>query len=679
MTIFRYLLILSILALSAFTVQGLTVTGYDPNVNDRFESGFPNTPVENSHTSFIGEEYDWRGVGWSTNTADSAVFYKNHALLSPRHFLTAQHFENTNASGSDLTQGVRSLDQGGNVHTADTDSILNLGYGVVLTLRGVTDYDLALGRLQTAVASSTQLARYAVLDLHTTSTANSTTNYVGLDVLHYGRGGTTNSSPRIASAPIDGFNTFNSDPNQLVFRSARSTGLLLQGGDSASPALHGWTNPNGGKELTVLGVNSATSDDFNFMSFLASPGAMTAANSVMSPDGFALKIRGNPARTWEGGGGAPATQSNLGGNNQNWDGGNAPSDLYVLFDASSTTFLSPVVNQDVNLRGIYFNETVASGDGFSFGGSSTLTIGRGGITNYDNDRQVFTAPITLGDHQYWDIGSSGVTVANINTNGRLLEIGGSGSTIITGTVSGSGALALSGAHLVLEGNSTYTGSTWVHDGRLQVDGNITASAGVILAAPGELSGIGTVPLISGSGSVHPGLSPGILTAEAVDPTGGLDFFFEITQLASPDYGDASASGNDVLRLTSETPFLDTLDSNNDVNLFFNLPGGVNLNDVFRAGFFTDESAAFDDYIAGASMMFFVADASGAFIYDNNNYSVYSGPFSFVVSTVAETADFGSGNIDGRVMEITVVPEPAAVAILLGLVALAAAIRRKDKI
>ncbi len=36
-------------------------------------------------------------------------------MLSPLHFLTAQHFENTNSSGSDLTQGIRLLDQNDNV------------------------------------------------------------------------------------------------------------------------------------------------------------------------------------------------------------------------------------------------------------------------------------------------------------------------------------------------------------------------------------------------------------------------------------------------------------------------------------------------------------------------------------------------------------------------------------
>lgn len=641
------------------TVSALTVSDYDPLVHDRFESGFPNAPVENSSSDFIGKDYDWSGVGWSTNTAASPVFYKNHGMLSPVHFLTAQHFENTNASGSDLTQGIRVLGKDGAVYTAGTESINNLGHGVVLTLRGVADYDLAIGRLQTQVASPSQLTRYAVLDLHTSSTANSTANYVGLDVLHYGRGGSTDSSPRIASAPIDGFNTFNSDPNQLVFRSARNTGLLLEAGDSASPALHGWTNPNGEKELSVLGVNSATNDDFNFMSFLASPGAMSAANSVMVADGFALKIRGNPARNWVG------SSSNNITNRGAWGLGGGPplsGDDYVAFNgATAGNERTVVVDANHNLRGLYFLTTAASDDGFNFSGSSTLTIGRGGITNYDNARQVFSAPIALGDHQYWDVGSGGVTVANLNTNGRLLEIAGAGTAIVNGAVSGAGGLALSGQRLELHGNNSYTGATWVHSGRLHVTGDSSASSGVRLAPFGSLSGTGTVSLISGAGSIHPGQSPGILTASAVDLSAGLSFFFEFTQLA-PDYGSLTASGNDVLYLTDSSPFIGNFSASNAINVFFNLEQEPVMDDSFEGGFFVvvnPENLSIS--ISDATFNYYIVDPEGGVAYDNINYRQYDGPLTFTASWAARTVLFEgqSETVDGYSLKLTAVPEPAS--------------------
>lgn len=663
MSIKRLLPLLGVLLLPSMA-WALTVTNYSSTVNDRFSSGFPTDPVSNTAGTFIGSDYDWSGVAWSTNTAASPNFYKNHGMLSPLHFLTAQHFENTNSSGSDLTQGVRLLGQDGTVYTANTESINNLGYGIVLTLRGGTDYDLAVGRLQTPVASASNFTRYAVLDLHTSSVANSTANYVGLNVLHYGRGGTTNSSPRIASAPIDAFNIFNDDPKQLAFRSARNTGLLLEGGDSASPALHGWTNPNGGKELTFLGVNSATNADFNFMSFLASPDAMASANSVMTSDGFALKVRGNPARTWLGGNGSTDQKAHL-SRSQNWSGGVQPSDVYVQFNASATTFLNINVNSATHLRGLYFLSTAAADDGFNFGGSSILTIGRGGITNYDNARQVFNAPITLGDHQYWDAGTGGVTVNALNTNGRLLEVAGGGTVMFNGVISGSGGLALSGSRLELNANNTYTGKTWVHQGELVVNGNSSSSSEFNLAQGGSLSGSGQVSLIRGSGSIHPGQSPGILTASAIDPAPGMGFFFEFTQLGSPDYGNAAASGNDVLRLIDSTPFLQVLTGDNAFNLYLDFGQSLMLNDTFRGGIFTDEASSFDAFILDAAFFYFIADVNGSIDYHGSSYSVYTGPLSFEVTTVAALADFGQGAINGYVMEFTVIPEPGTYGLIVG--------------
>ena len=89
-------------AAAAHPALALEVTGYSATVNDRFTSGFPTSPVPNTSGSFVGAAYDWSGIGWST-TIYAASSYKGLALLSPRHFLTAQHYEN----GGLLTQGVR--------------------------------------------------------------------------------------------------------------------------------------------------------------------------------------------------------------------------------------------------------------------------------------------------------------------------------------------------------------------------------------------------------------------------------------------------------------------------------------------------------------------------------------------------------------------------------------------
>ena len=307
--------------------------------------------------------------------------------------------------------------------------------------------------------------------------------------------------------------------------------------------------------------------------------------------------------------------------------------------------------------------TGSSGDGFTFAGANALTIGRGGVVNYDSDRQTFSAPITLGDSQYWDAGAGGVTAGAITTGGNLLEVAGTGTTLFSGDVAGSGGVALSGTRLEMTGTSSYTGGTWVHSGTLAVDGSIAASSGVTVNAGGVLAGAGTVAGISGSGSVGPGNSPGILTATSVDPSVGLDFSVEFTQTGSPVWGTATASGNDVLRLTDgSSPFASALTSSNVIDVYLDV-ASLTLGDTFRGGFFTDQSADFLTNIEDATFTYFLASGTGSVSYNGVAYDPYAGPLSFDWTTVAETATFSGGSQSGFVSQFVAVPEPGAFGLL----------------
>lgn len=655
------------------TVSALDVTGYSAAVNDRFASGFPTSPVPNISGSFVGATYDWSGVGWSTTTY-AASSYKGLALLSPRHFLTAQHYEN----GGLVTQGVRIRTSSGIVVSQTNTGIDNLGYGLVLTNAGTTAPDLAMGTLAAPIAAS-EVARYGVLDLYATSSSTLYSAYNNLSLLAYGRGATTNGSPRAAATSVNLAAAFNSNPIETAVRTlyTGSASVQLVEGDSASPLLHGWTNPNGGHELTVLGVNSATDfATYNYMSFLAAPGAMANTNNVMTPDGYALKVVGNPTNTWVG------SSSTSIGNRSAWGLSpptSAPSDKYVLFNgATAGSGRAVTVDTAANERGLYFKSTGSGTLGFTFSGASTLTVGRGGITNYDASRQTIASTIALGDHQYWDVGPGGVTAAAISTGtGFLLEIAGSGTARITGNVSGGGGLAVSGHRLELSGSSSYTGRTWVHAGTLSVGGTIASSSGVSLAAAGVLAGTGRVSAIAGAGSVDPGTSPGILTGRSVDPSAGLDFNFEFTQTGSPTWGTGTASGNDVLRLTSgSAPFTTPLASANAVNVFLDV-STLSLNDVFRGGFFTDLDTAFLGSVQNASWNYYLATAGGTTTYNGVAYSLYGGPYTFALTTVAETAAFSGGSEAGYVTQFTVVPEPAmGAAVAVAIAACVAGWRRR---
>ena len=474
------------------SARAIDITGYSPTVNDRFSSGFPTNPVPNPSGSFVGAAYDWSGVGWTLGFPT-----KGFGFITPQHYLVAVHY------GGAATITVRGAD--GTLRNVSQASVTNTGYGGV---EGSLPPDLALGRLTTAMPASWQVARYAVLDLNPTSVTNAP--YTGQPLLAYGRGDYSPSSPRIGAATVNG--TVLSGSVSYV-RSSRSgdPSVKLESGDSGSPIFIPWTNPTGVSQLTILGNNFAIDASNNYYNYLANSGALSAINALTTPDGFALWVRGDVNAVWTGAASASIAADG------NWSGG-ARTDQYVAFQSGSVP-TTVDVDAPTDLRGIFFEADAGATAGFTLSGGSLLTIGRGGLTNDTSLRQTLSATVALGDDQYWDVGSGGVTAAAIDTNGQLLEIAGSGTARITGAVSGTGGLALSGHRLELTGSSSYGGTTWVHAGTLVVDGSITSrvsvEAGAVVGGTGSI--VNVVRILAG-GTV----SPGDATATGILRVGGLD-------------------------------------------------------------------------------------------------------------------------------------------------------------
>jgi autotransporter-associated beta strand protein len=214
-------------------------------------------------------------------------------------------------------------------------------------------------------------------------------------------------------------------------------------------------------------------------------------------------------------------------------------------------------------------------------------------------------------------------------------------------ISGTGEVIQKGAGtLILNTTNTYAGATTVSSGTLQVDGSISASSGVSISAGAKLTGHGVVSAIGGSGLVAPGDSQ-ILTASSVDPSGGLDFTFRLTQPGAPDYASAAGSGNGLLHLTGAAPITLSLTSANTITIDFS---GATLADgqFYYGGFFTDASAS-DSLLSGAG---FAYTGLGGFT------AQYAG-------LVAQpTANFATGTVtNGSVMafHIVAVPEPGTTA------------------
>ena len=228
-----------------------------------------------------------------------------------------------------------------------------------------------------------------------------------------------------------------------------------------------------------------------------------------------------------------------------------------------------------------------------------------------------------------------------------------------------------GTLIVTNANNTYTGPTYVDEGTLLVESTIASSQSITVAAGATLGGTGEVPTVDGAGLVSPGASPDILTAPSVDPSGGLDFAFEFGAAGNPDYGNATNSGTDVLRLTDlASPFSAEMTAANRVSVYLDI-FDAQVGDVFLGGFYTDRGEDFLEVLDGASFEYYLTgDGGGSHPFGGNLYYTlgeWEHVPGFAVSSVAETANFGSGDVDGYVMQLTAVPEPATfVLLLLGL-------------
>lgn len=292
-------------------------------------------------------------------------------------------------------------------------------------------------------------------------------------------------------------------------------------------------------------------------------------------------------------------------------------------------------------------------DGGSFSGNSVVA-GTGGE---GNNGSAYGVDLFLGANVTFNV-SSNLTVNSLGGAGNLADPNVANHA---NDPNAQGGIIKTGAgNLTLAGTNYYTGATTVSAGRLTVNGSIATNSAVTVQSSASLGGSGSVGAIGGAGSIDPGNSPGILTATSVDPSGGLTFNYEFTGL-NPDFSNANASVNDLLRLTDATPFTLALNNANAVNIYFNLSDlGAGL---YTGGFFTDTQSDFLSQIVNATFTYYLADELGAVSYNGVNYRALDAGYTMTVSTAAESANFGGGTVNGQVMQVQVVPEPSTYALL----------------
>ncbi|MDG2535716.1 autotransporter-associated beta strand repeat-containing protein [Sphingomonas sp. HITSZ_GF] len=170
---------------------------------------------------------------------------------------------------------------------------------------------------------------------------------------------------------------------------------------------------------------------------------------------------------------------------------------------------------------------VISGTGsFTKSGTGTLTLGA--ANTYSGGTVVTGGTLTAGITNAFGTGTLTVTApgavnlanfattvgglagdGNIALGSAILTVNGTGSTVYSGVLSGTGRLIKSGAGtLTLNGANTYTGSTTINEGLLVVNGSLAGT--LTIGANGRLGGSGKTGSLSVSGLVAPGNSIGTL-------------------------------------------------------------------------------------------------------------------------------------------------------------------------
>lgn len=323
---------------------------------------------------------------------------------------------------------------------------------------------------------------------------------------------------------------------------------------------------------------------------------------------------------------------------------------------SGTTTLSSA-NSYTGGTSITGGTLTISGTG-SINSTSGVTVGAGGIFDYSSSTP-FTQSVT----------NNGGIVQGTGTINSPTAMSITGGTV-AGSVSSPNGISFAGTGNIVSGNVT-SGSlmTLGLNGSLNVSGTLTGSlslgSGSTLGGSGRINGT-----VGGSGLFSPGNSPGIQTVTQINPTGGMDYKFELTQ-SLPDYTSATLSKNDVIHLTGGTPFTASLASpDNTVDVYFEV-AGITSGDHFFGGFFTnDKNTDFVSSVNGGAYNYFVlGDGSGTHGGYYTLAELYGPGAHVTISTASVTAaGFATGTTDGRVTEFTVaVPEPSTVAMMLGFI------------
>lgn len=188
------------------------------------------------------------------------------------------------------------------------------------------------------------------------------------------------------------------------------------------------------------------------------------------------------SRVWAGASGSDNNWSS----NPNWSTAAAPGFTGDSVVFAGSTRPTPLLETNYSVTGVTFDNTAASFT-LNASGGRFLTLTGAGITNNSSASQSVNLPLSMSAAQTLNAAAGNLTFSGgITNNGNLLTVTGNSNSVVSGVISGAGALVKTGTGgLTLAGNNSFTNTTTVNAGSLTVSGVVGGSDKTIASLSGK--------------------------------------------------------------------------------------------------------------------------------------------------------------------------------------------------